>query len=326
MELVTLVSEEVTACDLAAYKNPFLPKTFTKWRRSILKGPPSAQFLLEVDEQLLPRFLEKVLLRYHAQLTQSQGTPELDLSPVLLQHVNVMQAYQEVAMAIAGWNTEIELAMDVVERAKAYGLYEMPGDLRELYTDLQQEWAVEEEPTARRLYRFLVHLMAYATDSLSSITKRHIVKIASFNLLHAKSSILSGVLSAYMYGSFPWPVLALLGSQLGFMASGWLALKLGRGVSERVDSLQVRGHLKELAGKFAGLREDLKAVNARATELIRHAVTDHTGQDELASLLNGFLVKKQDESVYRLMQASEEPEELLFYEDEDWLVMDFGPN
>ena len=326
MELVSLISDEVAACDLNAYKSPFLPKTFTKWRKSIQKGALTAQFVQEVDEQLLPRFLEKVFLRYHGQLTQNQGTPELNLSPVLLQQEDVMQAYQEVAVAIASWSTEIELAMDIVERAQAYGMYEMPRDLQELYRDLQIEWGVDEEPTIRRLYRFLVHLMAYAADSLSSITKRSIVKIASCNLLHAKSSILSGVLSAYMYGSFPWPVLALLGSQLGFLASAWLALKLGNGAIQRADSIQVRGHLKVLAGKFAGLREDLRAVNAHATKLIRQVITDNTGQDELASLLNGFLVKKQDESVYRLMQSSEEHDELLFYEDSDWLVMDFGPN
>ena len=324
MELLPLITEEVDACDLTAYKSPFLPKTFTKWRKSILKSPPSPEFAQQVDEQLFPRFLEKVFLQYHSELTQHQTNPDLDLPPELLEHPDVRQSYHEVAVTIAGWNTEIEVAMDVVERAQLYGLYQVPGDLKELYADLQREWAAEEEPTMTRMYRFLVHLMAYATDQLSDLTKRHIVKIASVNLLQAKSSIISGVLSAYMYGSFPWPVLALLGSQLGFMASGWLALKLGRGVSQRVDSLQIRGHLKELSTKFALLRDELQAVNSHATHLIRQCLSGESKQDELAEVLNAFLVKKQDESAYRLMHSSEVPDELVFYEDEDWLVMDFG--
>ena len=328
MELTSLLRDSAEACDLAAFKSPYLPKTFSKWRKSMLPSPPTLSSLTLCDDQLLPHFLEKVYLQYYTSLTLNPSA-DLDLPPALLSDPTTRDSLQSAASSIALWSTEIELSVDILDRAQVYGLYTVPRELAGLYEDLQKEWSVEEEPVTKRLYRFLVHLMAYATDKLTDITKRHIVNIAALNFAHAKSSIISGAVSAYMYGAFPWPVLALLGSQMTFVIGGWLVMKLGRGLSRSVDSSQVRAHLAELRKKFVTMREELKAINSRTSSLIRALISSpfpsNEGKSELATMLNSFLVQKQDDSVYRLMEEQgEAQEEIVFYEDEDWMVMDFA--
>jgi hypothetical protein len=324
------LADSVEACDLAKVRSPYLSKTFSAWRKTALTVPVTSEFASIVDDHLLRRFLDKVYIRYYDQLTQEHGLTDLEMSREILQDPATHQEFLSAADTIAQWSIEIELAVDVLDRAQLYGLYTVPEDLTALYTDLQREWNIESEPTITRMYRFLVHLMAYTTDKLTDLTKRHILHIAGTNIMQAKSAIVSGVIYAYMYGCIPWTVLALLGSQMGFVIGGWLVMRVGSRISRSVDGSQVRMHLNELKSKFSALVKDLKAVNVQAEGLIRSCLEQGKCEEkkaELANLLNGFLVKKQDESAYRLMDSEhgdEAPGEITFYEDMDWMVMELG--
>lgn len=161
---------------------------------------------------MLPKFLKKVTERYYSDYLKSNI--ELDLEKEAINSSEYQTEISELAAILARWSTEIELAVDIIERAKLYNLYEIPEGLQNIYSELQAEWGKKQDPFKNRVYRFFLKVLSYGAGKLSDTVKHSIMGIVSTNIAHSKAQILSGVIYAYFCGAFPWPILALLGTQL----------------------------------------------------------------------------------------------------------------
>jgi hypothetical protein len=322
-----ILREKCEAVDLATLSSPYLPKTFTKWRREAYQGP-SLAFAREVDEELLPRFLEQVQARYFDTIVSSPTySQSLGLSH---QDLLASAEFNRLASILSHWSAELELTTDLLDRSQLYGLYQMSPALSVSFTSLQREWGSGTEPNLKRMYRFLLQSVGYVADRAASVIRTHVVGVVAGNMDRSRNALIAGTVYAYLCGSVPWLVLTILGTQVAWVASGWLLMKAGKGIGAGLDRKQLEVHLRELSSQFAVLTGQLNDLNERAKAGIRTCLAAPTPQErvapvqDLARTLESFVQKRvegereqssfnQDETALDYMQIKEE---------EDWLVIE----
>ena len=322
-----ILREKCAAADLAVLGSPYLPKTLTKWRREAYQGP-SVAFAREVDEELLPRFLELVQAQYFDTLVSSPAySQNLGLSH---QDLLSFSEFHRLASILSHWSAELELATDLLDRSQLYGLYQVSPSLSLSFTTLQKEWGSGTEPGLKRMYRFLLQSVGYVADRAAGVIRTHVVGVVAGNMDRSRNALIAGTVYAYLCGSVPWLVLTILGSQVAWVVSGWLLMKAGKGLGAGLDRKQLEVHLRELSSQFSVLTGQLNDLNERAKAGIKACLAAPTPQDrivpvqDLTRTLESFLQKRvegereqhsfsQDEAALDYMQIKEE---------EDWLVIE----
>ena len=319
--------EKCERTDLSDLNSPYLPKTFTQWRREAYGGV-SLPFIREVDEGLLPRFLDQVTSKYYQDISTSPiYSQNLGLS---LQDLNACAEFQRLSSILARWSAELELATDLLDRAQLYGLYQPTSSLPLSFSSLQKEWSSGAEPGLKKMQRFLLQAMGFMAERTASFIRTYVVGVVAGNMDRSRNMIIAGTVYAYLCGSVPWAVLAILGTQTVWVVSGWLLMKASKGLGQGFDLKQIEIHLTQLSDQFAVLTSQLNDLNERARTDIRACVSAATPQDRvpliqnLARTLESFLLKRVEiERDQRSFRADEAAADYLEVQElEDWLVID----
>lgn len=329
----SILRERIRNVNLSALSPPFLPGTFTSWRREYKAAKEDfLSYSNVVDHKLLPKFLKKVTKEYFNRiLEETLQLNECGMSRDVMEQLKGRAELSELAAVMARWSVEIELAVDIFDRAQFYQLYVVPSELGKLYAELKSEWNGAAEPLLNRMYRFLLKIMSYYSESISGTIRSSITGIIATNLSQSRSMIITSVIYAYFSGIMPWPLLALLGTQLGWVLSGWLVTRLGHSLSNRLDSAQVYYHVAELRQHFEEMVSRLTFNNEESGLLISkclHAVTKEEKQNRSRHLhdhLNSVLVKRDNIDQIFQNQFDEDKfiaENVIITEEEDWIRID----
>ena len=327
MDKLSTLSDLCEQCDLKGLTSPYLPKTFTRWRNNAFRSV-TYQTVKYTDEVLLPRFLEKVRTRYFESILSSEAySRDLGLSP---QDLQSNEEFTRLAAVMAQWSVEIELATDLIDRAQLYGYYSMPKPLEVTFAGLQEEWGTSAEPSLKQMYRFLLHSVAYMAERTAGIVRAHVVEVVAGNLANSRNVIVIGSLYAYLCGSVPWAVLAILGTQTTWVVSGWLLMKLGRGLGAVIDSKQLNIHLRELREQFVKLAGQLAELNERGKAGVMACIAATSEEErqiplsELSRTLESFLEKKFDPEREQHSFTDSDPslDYITVSEQGDWLIVD----
>lgn len=329
----SVLRERIRNVNLSALTPPFMPSTFTSWRREF-KGSREdfLHYSQTLDHKLLPKFLKKVTKEYFQRiLEETLQLNECGMSQDVMELLKGRAELSELAAVMARWSVEIELAVDIFDRAQFYQFYVVPNELGKLYAELKTEWNGASEPLLNRMYRFLLKLVSYYSESISGTIRSSITGIIATNLSQSRSMIITSVIYAYFSGLMPWPLLALLGTQLGWVLSGWLVTRLGHSLSCRLDSAQVYYHIAELKQHFDEMVSRLTYNNEESGLLISkcfQAVTKEEKQQTSRHLhdhLNSVLVKKDNLDQLFQHQFDEDKfiaENAIITEEDDWIRID----
>ena len=321
------ISDQIELVEISSKEAPYLQSTFTKWRDFIYKkhSVDPLEFAHLVDDHYLSKFLRKVTAQYYKSNLEKEKF--LDLPEAT---VECSEEYSELAAVMARWSAELELAIDTIERARLYGLYEVPEGLQDMYKEMNQEWHLKEEPKFHKLYRFLLKLTSYGAHKLADWLRNSITGIISVNFAQSKSMILSSAVYAYFSGVFPWPLLALLGTQMSWVLGAWLVQRVGSSMVHKLDSAELAYHINDLKHNFETLLSDLMLRNEESKQLIKNCFIAQSKPEkenamlELAEHLNGVLLHKEENVLFQEDFDYQRylTENTLMVDDDDWVVID----
>ena len=146
--------ERMASVDLSSMTSPYIPRTFTIWRAEAFARYEGdlLEFIKCIDYGYLPRYLKTISNAYHTAILND---------PMLSELPKDEEGTSEVIRILTEWSIEVELAVDLVERAKLYKIYEIPYGYSDLFTEIKAEWRNPQANSSKIYKFFLKYLMLY---------------------------------------------------------------------------------------------------------------------------------------------------------------------
>lgn len=311
--------EQIASTDLQSISSPYLTKTFAQWRSIQFQqySGPLSEFIELFDNIYLPKFLKCVSNAYQIAILNDPSISSLPKHD---------QVVSDLIKVLTQWSIELELAVDLIERAKLYKLYEVPHGFSDLFDELKSEWRTSES-ISHRLYkkflRYLIFASEHAKSYISDTLKGYILD----NVLQNKGNLIASIFYSYFCSTVPWPVIALLGTQCVTIVSAVVMTKVGDGITDKLERAELRFKAEEIKNKFEVLIADLMYRNEYSQKLIQKIAEKRMESDliALSEHFNAVLCHKElknngqeefDEDQYIVNNSKIELDE------EGWLVLE----
>jgi hypothetical protein len=272
------ILEYITKVELSGMQAPYLPKTYGLWRTELYKNYSGSlsNFIKVVDDTYLPRYLKQLTKVYHTVILNDPAFADLPKD---------QDSISEIVRVLTEWSIEIELAVDTVERAKLYKMYQVPYGYQDLFIELRNEWSTPE-PRSSKAYKFFLRYLTngakYAKELMADSFKGYIIQ----NLVSSRGSIVASIFYAYFCSAFPWPLFALLGTQFACIMSTMIITRVGEQLTTKLDKVQLDYKTKEIKNELEGMISDLMQRNEVSRMLIEKCV--NYSEDNLLRLGEHF--------------------------------------
>lgn len=278
MDIDSHLSELINSTPLASITSPYLPKTFSIWRSELFQqnSGPVSEFITKLDQVYLPQFLKRVSLAYKSAILSDPSISDLPASN---------DSVETLVNILAQWSIELELAVDLIERARTYQLYEIPYGYQDLFKELKNEWRGQES-YSNKFSQFFFKYLAQAAVKLKTVAEDSVKGYVLQNLFQSKGSILISVCYAYVSSTLPWPLLTLLGTQCSWIFSAVVISKVGKKVCEKIEEKSVLMKVEKLGKDLEKMTADLMNRNGISFQLIVDAANG--GEEELLKLSEHF--------------------------------------
>lgn len=317
MEIHQKLESWLEGVNFSCLTSPYLPKTFSLWRLELFSefSGDLHSFIEIVDYQYLPRFLKKISLAYqNAILTDPSisDLPKTDDSALVLVRV------------LTEWSVELELAVDLIDRARIYKLYEIPHGYHNLFKELKDEWRGSQS-YSKKLIQYTLKYIIKATEQAISMFTDSVKGNVMQNLFKSRGSLMASIIYAYFCGTMPWPVLALLGTQCTWIFSSVMVNKVGEKVCEKIEMANFNKSVKRLREELEGMISDLMCRNEISRAIIWDSVDG--GEKELGRLAEHFNMVLNHHRVKLCEQAEFDEdvfvaENAVIREEDGWIVVE----
>ena len=316
-------SDKIVESDLNQHKAPFLNETFAKWRKHTFKKfpVPLDQFVNLVDNYYLFKFIPKISVYY--QLTNLENiTHYLQLREINMPEVR--KSVNKLCEVIAKWSTEVELSVDIMQRCKLYGIYSVPEDLSDLYSQMKVNWKDFEEPSLHKLYRLLMRLASFGPIVIGDMIRALLSGVTSAKLYQHKNQLINAGMQ--LIGLVPVALASALGTQLVWFVVSWILIDTANQLSHEIDLEQITYHIEEIKKHFEYQLSELMFQNERSKSLIDSYVNSEE-KDKFQRLLKEHLNSvlfhkvKSTESQTKFDTTKFIAENSSFEEDGDWVVI-----
>ena len=270
------LSQLIHSADLASLSSPYLPKTFSQWRSDLFVPGSTPEFIAKLDQVYLPQFLKKVSLAYKSAILSDPAVSELPAAN---------DSVDNLVNVLTQWSIELELAVDLIERARTYQLYEIPYGYQDLFKELKTEWRGQDSYSNQFSQFFFKHL-ARAALKLRTVAEDSVKGYVLQNLFQSKGSILLSVCYAYVSSTLPWPLLTLLGTQCSWIFGAVVVSQAGKKLCEKLEERSVLMKVDKLGKDLENMTADLMNRNAISLQLIGEAASG--GESEQVRLSEHF--------------------------------------
>lgn len=311
--------EYLRELDLSQLSSPYLSKTFTLWRSELYKSykGPIESFIDLIDNTYLPKYLSQISNAYKLSMLSN---PELETLP---KHDEVTT---DIVNILTEWTVQIELSVDIIQRASLYGLYKISDSQEQLFEDLQKEWKNSEKPS-NIFFRYCLGYFSSITFKLKEYLADGIKNYLIENLIQYHGIALVNVFCAYFTSTMPYPIIAIMGARFIYMFMSIVGNKIGGKIVEPIERANLHLKLVEIKGELKNLTGNLTETNLIACQLIRQACLDPF-QDlrSLNAVLNELINHEPDQHI-----ANDPVDEIFIakysnvHEEDDWMIIDPPP-
>lgn len=326
MSIKTQVEDLLETIDLSQSSPPFLEKTITQLRTQLFTQTDSA-FRYWLDNEALPHFLHKVEQAYFNLINQAKVSSEsVGLDPVFVANLKRNDEYARLARLLARWNVEIELSVDIIERACLYKLYARSSLLPDINQEIRRNWGLKDETLLKRGVIRVLNFAAYSTQSLSKEIVQQTTSALSLNFANLRTTAITSLLYMCMGSTFPIALMHVIGTQAAVVMGGWVASKAGENIHSSIDRLALKSRLKGLDSQLEGILTQLTYANAQCAHAITSCLEQGTEGSKLHlnRLLSQLLVERP--SIEDLQGALEEEADMLarihVTEEDDYLLVE----
>jgi hypothetical protein len=321
------VTRLLQSVDLSRGSPPFLDKAFTQLRKKLVRRTTDPAFLHWLDHEALPHFLLKVEAAYFRLIYQAELSPEsIGLDAGFIEDLKRKDEFARLARLLARWSTEIELSVDIIERACLYNLYMKPSVLKDITKEIRKNWGMQDASLLKRCVIRILNFAASSTSTLASQVKTKVISRVAMNLDNLKATALTSLLYMFMGTSLPVALLTVLGSQATLLIGGWAAARVGENIHDAIDSYALHSRLQVLQDQLDDILLHLAALNAQCAQAVSqclHSPSDSAKLD-LSRLLSKLLVQRTSASDLHSSCLEEETllRALKVTECDDYLLVD----
>lgn len=311
--------EYLREVDLSQLSSPYLSKTFTLWRTELYNSyrGPMEPFIDLIDNTYLPKYLNQISNCYKLSILSS---PEVETLP---KHDEVTT---DIVSILTEWTVQIELSVDIIQRASLYGLYKISDTQEQLFEDLQKEWKNSDKPS-NIFFRYCLGYFSSITFKLKEYVSESIKSFIIGNLFQYHGIAMIKIFCAYFSSTMPYPIIAIMGAKFIYVFMNIVGDKVGGKIIEPIERANLHLKLVEIKSELKNLTGNLKETNLIACQLIRQACLDPM-QDlrSLNAVINELINHEPDQHV------ADEPVEEAFiakysnvHEEDDWMIIDPPP-
>ncbi|KRX00242.1 hypothetical protein PPERSA_10741 [Pseudocohnilembus persalinus] len=306
------IEAKIWETQLTVAKPPFMNSNFTKWRASILQSMKEfmegysfqdqqyfmQNFYEQVEKKLLADYVLKLKQPYFDQIYFNNYAVPKSLDIKFLKTHNtqeLQQLTQKLAYQITEWCLQIELSVDLTQKAEDYGLYSNKMSDSQLYTELKKDLTGEKKRTYAELtVKYFKQFISYGMKNISEI-------LWSTGMSKTNITYTSLLLVYYTFlgtGSIPISVI-IPKSKLAMIAGGVLgSLALGK-IAENLDTNELISELEDLHAVFYSITEKLKVWNQKGEKAIMNCLASQT------PLQKEIQKKELDQTFKELLEQTE---------------------
>jgi hypothetical protein len=327
MSIQDEVAKLLCDIDLSRSSPPFLEKTFTSIRKQLAPHIDDPDFRSWFDTAVLPHFLRKVEMAYFDLVYDAKLSPEsIGLDADFIESLKRKDEFARLSRLLAKWNVEIEVSVDIIERACLYNLYMKPSVIVDLNEEIRSNWAMKDASLLKRGVIRVLNFAASSTASMSSAVSEQAFSRAAFNFANLKTAAATSLLYVFMGTALPVALLTVIGTQASLLVGGWVAAKTGEGIHNTLDSYALHTRLQGLQSQLEAMLKQLTALNKQCADSITSCSQSNSVRDKLAlsKLLSQLLVQKPQLSDLRASWAEEQSmmDCLQVTEIDDYLLVD----
>eukprot|EP00359_Climacostomum_virens_P003493 CAMPEP_0204909042 /NCGR_PEP_ID=MMETSP1397-20131031/7851_1 /ASSEMBLY_ACC=CAM_ASM_000891 /TAXON_ID=49980 /ORGANISM="Climacostomum Climacostomum virens, Strain Stock W-24" /LENGTH=328 /DNA_ID=CAMNT_0052078763 /DNA_START=23 /DNA_END=1009 /DNA_ORIENTATION=+ len=313
--------------DLSQSSPPFLEKTFTQLRAQLVEHTEDLAFRFWLDNEALPHFLRKVEAAYFNLIFHSELSPEtMGLDREFIASLKRKDEYARLSRLLARWNVEIELSVDLIERACLYKLYAKPAVLRNIKDEIRKNWGIRDDSMMKRCVIRILNFAAYSTAHWSSEVIEHTTSRLAFNFSNLKMTALTSLLYMFMGTAFPIAFLHVVGSQASLAIGGWVAAKAGDSIHHAFDAYAMKSKLKGIDTQLEALLSQLTYANTQCANAITSCAQTMTEGEKLSlnKLLSQLIVQRPSSEDLRAsyMEETEMIDNIRVTEVDDYLLVE----
>lgn len=123
-----------------------------------------------------------------------------------------------------------------------------------------------------RLYKYFLKYLSRGAKQAKDLISESLKGYVFTNLIQSRSSIAASVLYGYFCSTFPWPAIALLGTQCAWVFSTILVTKIGENLTKKLDKVQYEYKIQKMKDELEGMISDLMQRNETSRILIEKCV------------------------------------------------------
>lgn len=311
--------------DLSLQSPPYLEKTFTQLRTQMAEQTADPVFREWLDNEALPWFLRKVENAYFTLIYQSEIPAEsLGLENHFIAELKRKNEFTRLARLLARWNVEIELSVDIIERACLYGLYVKPCSMPNINDDIRKNWGLKDASMMKRCVFRILNFAAYSTAHLSAEVVEHTSERLALNLASLKTTALTSLLYMFMGSGFPIALMHVIGAHASVAIGGYVASKAGEKVHSAFDNYALHNRLKAVDSQLETILTQLTYTNTQAANAITLCHQTHGAEQHLKRLIGQLLVHRASVDEMRASQMEETfmLENIRVTEEDDYLLVE----
>ncbi|KAL4508441.1 hypothetical protein ABPG72_003745 [Tetrahymena utriculariae] len=180
-----IIANKILKTDLNTHKPPFIPFTFSEWRRDAFnsleieleklsfaeKQDAKREFINMVDGDLLYLFQKKMKQPYFELVFyENYAIPKgLDFQAARKDY-HLFKDLEALANQISEWCIQIEISADLVDRAELYNYFSCEKEEKQIYKDLKEQLQASSSSTVgEKIRKFFKSTLSYSIKSLSNI-------------------------------------------------------------------------------------------------------------------------------------------------------------
>lgn len=323
MSAISQASDFLAKVDLSVISPPYLERTFTRLRADMAAHTQDPAFRAWLDNEALPQFLRKVERAYFTLIFQSDLSPEsLGLDAEFIAELKRKDQFTRLARLLAQWSVEIELSVDLIERACLYGLYEKPKGLLNINEHIRQNWGIKDASLLKQCVFRVLDFAVYGIGELSDNVIKNTRKQMKIELSNLKVAALGSLIFMFMGAGFPVALMHVIGTSAAVTIGDWISSKAAEHIHVVVDDYVLHSKLQELDSQLEGILNQLTYTNAKAANAI--AAESEVAHLEVIGVIEQLLVHRASVDDIRASQQVEALllENIRMTEQEDYLLIE----